>query len=97
VAAAVEATGDLSVKWTRRSRHGAWVDEIDAPLGESVEQYRVTVTGSATVAELSTDQPSLNVPAVSVADLGSGPASIEVRQVGDFAASRPAQLTITLP
>ena len=39
--------GSLIVQWTRRSRRGwSWVDEVDAPLAEAREQYRVTLTGS---------------------------------------------------
>ena len=98
LSASLEPTGELSLSWTRRSRMGfAWVDEIDAPLGETVEQYRVTISASAGATELVSEQPSLIVPAAGVAALGAGPAAIEVRQVGDFAASLPAQLSITLP
>lgn len=96
--ATLESTGELALSWTRRSRMGfAWVDEIDAPLGETVEQYRVTIAGSASEAEFVSEQPSFTVPAVNVAALGAGPAAIDVRQVGDFAASQPARLGITLP
>jgi hypothetical protein len=95
--AAVQSTGDLVLNWTRRSRNGwAWVDGVDAPLGERVEQYRVTLTDSVTTAEFLSDQPSLSIPAAAVAALGTGPATFEVSQVGDFAASRPARISITL-
>jgi len=98
LAASFDPSGNLTLSWTRRSRMGfAWVDEIDSPLGESAEQYRLKFTGSAGEAEFVSEQPSLIVPAASVAALGTGPAEIEVRQIGDFAASRPAQLSITLP
>jgi hypothetical protein len=96
--AATDSVGGLRLSWTRRSRQGfAWVDEIDAPLGETSEQYRIILTGTAGEADYTVGQPSLTVTPADVADLGSGPAQIEVRQIGDFAASRPTQLTITLP
>ena len=93
-----QTNGDLLIRWTRRSRLGfAWLDEIDAPLGEMQERYRVEVTGSSANVEQDTDQPLATVDAAVVATLGSGPASIEVRQIGDLAASRPARLGIELP
>jgi hypothetical protein len=98
LAATIQPTGDLFVSWTRRSRAGwAWIDEIDAPLAERVEQYRIAITGSAGSADLISDQQTLLVPAATVAGLGTGLAAIEVRQVGDLSASRSAQLSINLP
>jgi hypothetical protein len=91
-------TGDLQLSWTRRSRHGwAWIDEVDAPLGEAREDYRVTVIGSSAAIEFEVPQPQMTVAASSLANAGAGPATIEVRQIGDLAASRPAQLSLTLP
>ena len=96
--AAVQPEGDLVVNWTRRSRGGwAWNDEVDAPLAERVEQYRVTISGPTATAEFLADQPSLSVSAATLVGFGAGSAAIEVRQVGDLAASRPAQISITLP
>src|SRR4051812_9499543 len=95
--ATCQADGGLIVTWTRRSRQGfAWVDEIDAPLGEGSEQYRVTIAGSEASAELLSDQQNLMLSADSLGTLGLGPAMIEVRQIGDFAASRPVQIQITI-
>lgn len=89
--------GGLSISWTRRSRIGwAWTDQVDAPLGEGREQYEVTIIGTGGTIELVADQQSLSVPAEQRASAGAGPATIEVRQIGDWALSRPAQLTITL-
>ena len=89
--------GDLLLSWTRRSRQGfAWVDEIDAPIGESTEQYATTLTGVATQIELTSNQPGTTVGPGTLTTLGTGPVSIVVRQVGDFAASHPAQTSITL-
>ena len=91
------ANGSLALSWTRRSRQGlAWLDGIDAPLGETTEQYRVILTNAAASVEFSSDQPSLAVTSDALVPLGSGPVSIEVRQIGDFAASYPAQTSIIL-
>jgi hypothetical protein len=69
---------------------------VDAPLGEMREQYRVNLTLGAATIELLTDEPTLTIPSAELAALGSGPTTIEVRQLGDFAVSRPTQLTLTL-
>jgi hypothetical protein len=85
------------LSWIRRSRRGwAWLDEIDAPLGESREAYRVIVTGPLGSIELEAVTPQLKIPASALAAVGSGEASVEVRQIGDFAASRAAQQNIII-
>jgi hypothetical protein len=97
LSASRQPNGDLLLKWTRRSRQGfAWLDEVDAPLGESSEQYRVDISGTADSIELTSAQPTLTVPAADLVALGPGSATIEVRQIGDMAASRPAQLQIEI-
>jgi hypothetical protein len=98
LSAEVEADGDLVLSWTRRSRSGfAWVDEVDAPLGESREQYSITVSADSGSLDLTAGEPSLIIAASELAGLGGGTAIIEVRQLGDWAASRPTQLTTDLP
>jgi hypothetical protein len=72
------------------------VDGIDVPLGEASEQYRVTIAGSSGSLEVTVTQPSLTITATDLAAIGEGLSTIEVRQIGDIAVSRPAQLTITL-
>jgi hypothetical protein len=90
------SAGDLQISWTRRSRSGfAWVDGVDAPIGETREQYRVVLTGAVTSLERGAGEPRLTVTSADLAALGSGAIVIEVQQVGDFAASRPARLTIS--
>ena len=97
LSAARRADGSLDLAWTRRSRLGfAWVDEVDAPLGESREQYRVNVVGVAGSLELLADGPILSIASAGVTAFGSGAATIEVRQIGDFAVSRAVSITITL-
>jgi hypothetical protein len=95
--AGVDGEGNLALAWTRRSRKGfAWTDEIDAPLGESTEQYRISVSGAPGFLEFQATEPSLLIPAAQLGEIGSGPITIEVRQVGDAAASRPATVTLTI-
>lgn len=95
--ASVQPNGDLAVSWTRRSRRGwSWIDEVDAPLGEAREAYRVSVTGSAGAIEVECGEAELTIAASSLAPVGTGPASIAVRQIGDLAVSRPAQTTVIL-
>lgn len=95
LSAAVNAAGDLALTWTRRSRKGfAWIDGIDAPVGESSEQYQVTVIGPEGSIEYSAAAPNLEIAAADLAGVGSGQVTLEVRQIGDAAASRPAELTL---
>ena len=63
-AAAVDAAGNLTVSWTRRSRSGfAWVDEVDAPMSESREEYRVTISTTSALVERTAGEPSLVIGA----------------------------------
>ncbi|HMI39787.1 MAG TPA: phage tail protein [Sphingomicrobium sp.] len=92
------ADNGLAISWVRRSRFGwAWVDSVDAPLGETVERYHVRLSGAAGAIELDSTVSSASIPAADVASLGAGSASITVSQIGDFAASHEAALTIILP
>lgn len=98
VLAATDANGDLTISWIRRSREGwTWADEIEAPLGEGREQYRLVLTGSGGTFETETASPTAVVSAAELAAVGSGIASLTVVQVGDRAVSRPATLFISLP
>jgi hypothetical protein len=89
--------GGLAITWTRRSRAGwSWVDGVDVPLGESRELYRLVLSGSAGSIEIEADEPEATIAAGELATVGTGAVSIEVRQIGDWAASRPAVLTIAI-
>jgi len=89
--------GGLTLSWTRRSRLGwAWVDGLDAPLSETVELYRVEISGTASELSFDTVEPRLVVGSDNLAVLGSGEATIEIKQVGDYALSRPLGITLTL-
>lgn len=95
LSAQIDGDGDMVVCWTRRSRAGlAWVDGVDVPLGETREVYRVIVASSTQSIELSTGDPSMHIDGATLVELGAGPISITVQQIGDFAASRPAQITL---
>jgi hypothetical protein len=69
---------------------------ISAQIGENREQYRVVVQGTLGSLEITTDTPSLNITAAQFGSVGSGPATVEVRQIGDLVASRPARAMITI-
>jgi hypothetical protein len=95
--AIVDDSGQVHVGWTRRSRSGwAWVDEVDVPLGERVERYFVLLIGSVSTIERQASLSELTLSQSEVGALGSGSVSIQVRQIGDWAASHPATLTISL-
>lgn len=91
LAATLTPAGDLSLTWVRRSRLGwGWADEIDAPIGESSESYRVSAVGSSASVEVTVATAEATLSAAQLASLGPGPVTLQVRQIGDFAASRPA-------
>jgi hypothetical protein len=85
-----EAHDGLTVSWVRRCKEGApWLDEVDAPLGSTREQYLLRLAdqlGSAV--ELRTDSTSAHFDAQALSSFGPRPWRLEVRQVGDFSASK---------
>jgi len=89
--------GSLEVSWVRRSRAGySWLDEIDAPLGESSEQYRVRIEGSAGLVDVEVGTSSAVIGPAELAAAGSGSVSVSVSQVGTRALSRWASTSVTL-
>jgi len=96
--AAIDGAGDLQLSWTRRSRQGlAWIDDVDVPLAEANELYDVVIDGIAGTIERQASSPSLTLSSSELAALGTGPASIAVRQIGDWAGSRSVETATTLP
>jgi hypothetical protein len=86
----VDTAGGLVLTWIRRSRRGwAWLDDVDAPLGEREERYGVRIVGARGTLERECTSPRLHVPAPELAVLGTGALTLEVRQIGDLAASHP--------
>lgn len=50
VCATRDGSGNATIKWTRRARHGGeWRAEVDVPLMESAEQYDIEIIHSGTV------------------------------------------------
>ncbi len=89
--------GDLEITWTRRSRAGLmWPDNIEIPLAEETEQYRVVV---GTSVMLEPTQPSAVIPADQVQDYrdcGATTLSLEVRQVGRHTISDPLSFAVSI-
>lgn len=83
-----EAGGRL-IRWTRRSRAGwRWLDGTDAPLGESVERYQLTLAtadGGSRMAMCDSSQWLVDDPGVT---------GVAVRQVGDQGLSPAATLNL---
>jgi hypothetical protein len=93
-----EITGDggLSASWTRRSRLGwMWPEGSEAPLGESTEEYRVTGEGSAGMATFETSEPQIVITADALTGM-TGTVTVSVVQIGDYAESRPASVSVEL-
>ena len=90
-------TDDLHVSWVRRSRAGHWLDLVDAPLGEAREAYRISVAGAGGVLERSSTAPEIVFTSAETAFVGTGPATIQVSQVGDWASSNPVEISVNLP
>lgn len=78
-----------------RQRRGS-LAPIDPPLGASVERYRVTLSGQQGSLELECAQPSITIGAADLAAIGPGAAQLQVRQVGDYAASHPTEYQLIL-
>ena len=88
-------SGDVRAIWRRRSRAGwAWLDGLDAPLGESTERYRAKLEGPSGSIVADTTAAELAIPSSQLETLGTGPLSFSVVQVGDYAESRPAAAII---
>ncbi|KPL68942.1 hypothetical protein SZ64_13030 [Erythrobacter sp. SG61-1L] len=91
------ADGGIALGWTRRAR-GAWdwANEVDVPLAEQVEAYRVGLgPPDLPAAFWDVSSPSLTLPAAILTPLAAAypAAPLWVRQVGSFAQSHPLLLT----
>lgn len=95
--ARITDAGDVEASWARRSRHGwSWNDEVDAPVGESREAYRVRVQSGTESFEIETATPSLLIESALIAPFAPGQVTVSVVQVGDFAVSRPVETQLTI-
>lgn len=101
-AQAVHSGGDWQFGWVRRSRIGwQWLDGVDAPLGEAQESYRIDLKhGGAVFRTITVSAPTWTYAAASIAaDNGAGimgAVTAEIRQIGDFGASRPVVLNFLI-
>lgn len=94
--AEIASDGALTISWTRRSRLAfSWPEGAEVPLGESSERYRLTLLGSAGTMNLETAETRATVPGDTLGGM-SGTLTISVVQVGDFAESRPATVSVTM-
>jgi hypothetical protein len=83
--------GGARVTWVRRSRLGwSWRDGGDVPLGEEREAYRVTVTAAGSTRAVATTACE---GMLSASEVAAG-AWMSVRQLGTFAESAAAELTM---
>lgn len=92
-----EGSSSLTLGWTRRAR-GAWQwrDEVETPLAEQTEIYRVGVaSSSAPVAMWETHAPTLTLSGAGFAQIiAANPgAPVWVRQIGSYAQSDALLLT----
>ena len=72
-----------------------WPDNSDVPLGESAERYRVTLEGSSATAAFEAFEPRIVIAGDALTGM-TGTVTIRVVQVGDYAESRPATISLTL-
>ena len=90
-----EQDGALTLGWTRRDRNGfGWMDNVDAPLSEGREAYRVEISGSAGALVDEAAASAIRFEAAQLAPLGPKPWAVSVAMIGDKALSNTAQMTI---
>ena len=85
--------GDLRLDWIRRTRvPGDGWGEVDVPLGEVRERYRVRVTdaGGTLVWESDTGEPTAVVPGAVLARIAGGGARVSVAQLSEDVGPGPA-------
>lgn len=96
--AAREASGDLDIKWVRRSRSGwVWLSGSDTPMAEEKEAYCVSLSGTGFKRVIEVGTPSYIYTAAQQAEDGlSGALTVEVVQVGTHASSPAERIEIVL-
>jgi hypothetical protein len=92
-----DGSGGLRIGWVRRSRLGwTWASGTDTPLGEEAEAYRLTLSGPGFERTVTLGTPGYTYTAQErAADGPPGPIEIAVMQIGTFAVSVPARLTLS--
>lgn len=88
--------GLVRISWTRRSRLAwGWPDEIEAPSDPSVHGFRLRVSGPLATIERDTDESQIELSSLEMSALGSGPITVDIRQIGSLALSRPSSIVIS--
>lgn len=88
-----DADGAVRLTWTRRSREGwAWLDGVDAPLGEERELYRVRV--GSRVVDVAEPRWTFGAAEQAMDGVVDTPLTFAVEQVGALAVSRAATISI---
>jgi hypothetical protein len=92
-----DGAGGQIISWIRRSRNGwRWVSGADVPLGEESERYELRVfNGETLLRRVETTIAQWTYDSAAMAADGSGERTVEVRQIGSLASSRPARMTVT--
>jgi hypothetical protein len=94
---AMTATGGLALSWCRRARGAwGWPDQVEAPLVEQAEAWRVGVgPGDAPLMawDVQSSTLTLDAPQLAALRVNHPGAQIWVRQIGSFALSDPLLLT----
>lgn len=89
--------GGATATWVRRSRLGwSWTDEVDVPLAEASEHYRVSVSGPMRTIQKMATAAVCQWTADELRSLGQGLVTVAVAQVGDLGASREAVADLLL-
>ena len=93
---AITVDAALPVTWVRRSRFGwSWSDGMEAPLGESTEQYRVILRGPVAAIERFVAVPSCLFTNAERLSVGSGTVTATVEQIGTRGLSRPSFIDLS--
>ncbi|MEK6542290.1 MAG: phage tail protein [Pseudomonadota bacterium] len=91
--------GALILKWIRRSRNGfIWADGVDVPFDERFEHYRIAISSGVSMAEMTSETPTMTLSSVRIAEWRAVAAhiTIAVRQAGESGDSPPLTLTIAI-
>ncbi|PXW78145.1 putative tail protein [Blastomonas natatoria] len=96
----VDADGSVTLRWVRRSRSGfAWRDQVEVPLDEAFEAYRVIILADGTeVAAIEVAAPSLAIDTVTMAHFRSAATvSLDALIVQRGALGVSSAVTVPLP
>ena len=97
------SNGDLRIGWTRRSRAGTiWSDQVDVPLAEEFEKYRVELR-SDTIAEaafsVQLPEPQVTIAAAEIQSIfsdNSNQINVKIVQIGAYGRSDPLAFDIPI-